>query len=232
MKIAIMQPYLFPYLGYFQLMAAVDRFVVFDDVNFIKKGWINRNRILVNGKEHLFTVPLKNASQNRHINEIELADRCVWLDNFLKTLERSCKKAPFYNQTIDLVKQIFSSTEKNLSKFIFQSFVLIAGYADIRTTLVETSAAYNNSDLCGQDRIIDICKKEKADTYVNPPGGKDIYDTEIFRQADIELKFLSPKLEPYRQFTDEFISGLSILDVMMFNSQKDINSMVHSYLLS
>jgi hypothetical protein len=232
MKIAIMQPYLFPYLGYFQLMAAVDRFVVFDDVNFIKKGWINRNRILVNQKEHLFTLPLRNASQNLHINQIEIVMDDKWRDDFIKTLHRSYKKAPFFIQTMNLVNSTFSFTDKNLSKFIVNSLKLIKVYAGITADIVESSAIYNNSQLHGQERIIDICKKEKADTYVNPPGGAELYDRSVFRLSGIELKFLLPQLDPYRQFTDEIIKGLSIIDVMMFNSAESLRAMVNNGCLS
>lgn len=105
MKIAVMQPYLFPYIGYFQLLNAVDMFVVFDDVNFIKKGWINRNNILVNRQKYLFTVPLKDASQNKLIKEVQIADD-GWQEKFLKTVAQSYKKAEFFDEAFALIEKL------------------------------------------------------------------------------------------------------------------------------
>ena len=217
-----MQPYIFPYIGYFQLMKEVDTMIFLDDVNFINKGWINRNRILVNGKDFLFTLDLKGASQNKKINEIDLGIDEKWKKKFLRTIEEAYKKAPCYESARMIIEQVFSTTETNLSRFIFQSFSLINGYLGINTRLVASSSVYGGNELKGQERIRFICEAEKATEYINPPGGQELYDNDFFTQKQIELSFLQPSITAYPQFSNEFVPGLSIIDVMMFNSKEVI----------
>eukprot|EP01137_Pigoraptor_chileana_P027579 Opistho-2@10370 len=165
MKVAIMQPYIFPYIGYFQLIKSVDVFVVYDDVNYIKKGWINRNTILVNGKGFLFTLPLKNASQNRHINQISLDYDGSWKKELLKTIELSYKKAPYFDVVFPIVNSILEYPETNLAGFIFNSLQQFCDYLSIKTGLILSSDVKKNTDLKGQDKIIEICKKQQATHY-------------------------------------------------------------------
>lgn len=232
MKIAIMQPYLFPYIGYFQLMNAVDKFVILDDVNFVKRGWINRNRILVNGKAHLFTIPLKGASQNKNIKDIQISDEENRRDKLLKTIKLNYKKAPFFSQDVSqLVKSIISSQEKLISRMIVKSIEKINNYLNIKTIIIESSDIYNNLHLKREDRIIDICLQEKASHYINLIGGKDIYSKEAFLQKGIILHFLQPELVSYKQFDNEFIPGLSIVDVLMFNGKSDVKQFLKCYTL-
>jgi hypothetical protein len=219
MKLAIMQPYLFPYIGYFQLMNAVDTFVVYDDVNFIKRGWINRNRILVNGNAHLFTVPLKNASQNVFIKNLCVAVSETWRKKFLKTLELSYKKAPFFDHIFENIKEIISLRSEYLTDWYLKSFDFFREYLGINNRLVESSITYQNQSLTGPTRILDICLRENAEQYLNPQGGQKLYDRHIFLEKKIRLSFLIPQEIVYQQFNYPFVPGLSILDVMMFNSQ-------------
>lgn len=227
MKLAIMQPYLFPYIGYLQLMSAVDKFVVFDDVNFINKGWINRNRILVNGKAHLFTVPLKNASQNTLIKDLKLAMDEKWKSKFLKTLELAYKRALFFDKVFEIVKEVINTKSKFIKEWHLKSFALIKNYLGMNTALVETSTKYNNRNLKGQERILDICIKENAEQYINPIGGQGLYDKQLFYNKDIKLNFLKSEEIAYQQFKNEFVPWLSIIDVMMFNSK----SIIEKYLI-
>lgn len=229
MKIAIMQPYLFPYIGYFQLINAVDRFVLLDDVNYIRKGWINRNRILVNNLEHLFTVPVKEASQNRRINEVFLVEEDKWKTKLIKTLENSYKKAPFYKSTIFLLHNLVYSNEVNLSKYILNSLDELNKYLGITTEIVPSSSKYENSSLKAQDRIIDICRKENADVYFNASGGMDLYCRDEFAKEGFELKFIKPLKIEYLQFDKQFVPWLSIIDVMMFNSKGNIKSLLNQH---
>jgi hypothetical protein len=228
-KLAIMQPYIFPYIGYFQLINAVDKFVILDDVNYINKGWINRNKILSNGSEHLFTIPLKEASQNRLINEIELSDDSKWAGKFLKTIQFNYKRAPFFETVFPVIERIILNSEKSLSLFIYDSIIKINSYLDINTTLILTSALYQNRNLKGQDRILDICIREKASTYINPIGGTKLYSKEMFSENMIELHFLNTKPIKYIQFGDEFVHLLSIIDLMMFNSKEKIQFFIGQY---
>lgn len=222
MKIAIMQPYLFPYIGYFQLIAAADKFIVLDDVNYIKKGWINRNRILIGGKDKLFTVPLKEASQNKKIRDIELVEDDKWKDKFLMTLKLNYNKAPYYSEAISRIEKIIQCKEVNLSSYIYNSILGLCSYLDIKTELVPSSSVYSNGDLKAQEKILDICFKEKATDYINPIGGMELYDKNSFIQSSINLNFIKSSEIVYRQFNNPFVPWLSIIDLMMFNSKESI----------
>lgn len=226
MKIAIMQPYLLPYIGYFQLINAVDRFIFLDDVNYIKKGWINRNRILVNSREYLFTIPLKEASQNKLIKDLQLADDEKWKSKLIRTIDDSYKKAPQFKNVFPLVNQIIHFDEKNLSKYILNSIILLNEYLNISTEIVPGSSIYNNYSLKAQEKIVDICRKEHARIYINAIGGIDLYSKDIFSESGIELKFIRSLPLKYPQFNKQFIPWLSILDVMMFNSSETLFSLL------
>lgn len=229
MKIAIMQPYFFPYIGYFQLINAVEKFIIYDDVNYMKKGWINRNNILVNSSPSLFTIPLQRASQNRLIKDICVSDENSWREKLIKTIELNYKKAPFFVDVFPLIKKIILFDEKKISKLILFSLKEINRYLNIKSIIVETSDIYNNQYLKAQERIIDICKKEHATQYLNPIGGLEMYSEEVFAQNGIKLNFLKVNPIVYKQFNNEFVSWLSILDVLMFNSKNVISSILEDY---
>jgi len=219
--IAIMQPYFLPYIGYFQLMAAVDRFVVFDDVNYINRGWINRNRLLLNGTAHTFTVPLRGASQNKLICEIELVNDDGWHDKLLRTIRLAYGKAQFYPQVWMLMEGIIRHPMRRLDEFLLNSLREIAGYLSLKTEIVGSSRVYGNANLRGQERILDICRQEGAERYVNAIGGETLYDRAQFCREGIELKFLRSRPISYAQGGGEFVPWLSILDVLMFNPQPE-----------
>lgn len=229
MRIGIMQPYIFPYIGYYQLVQAVDKFVMYDDVNFINKGWINRNNILVNNKAHLFSIPLKDASQNRKINEIIIAEDDSWKKKMLKTIDLAYKKAPYFNEAFTLISDILLSGLLYIHQLAKNSIIAIAGYLDFNTIFIESSSDYNNAHLKGQDRIVDICLQEGADHYINPIGGIDIYSKHLFEQKGIKFNFIKTNFISYRQFTNEFVPNLSIIDILMFNSKDKIKQMLDDY---
>ncbi len=229
MKLAVMQPYLFPYIGYFQLMNAADRFVIYDDVNFIKKGWINRNNILVNGKANLFTVPLKNASQNKLISESEISEISEWKKDLLRTIELSYRKAPCFEEVFELIIRIINTDETNISGYIYYSLEQVNRFLNIDTEIVRSSSIYQNRLLKQQKRIIDICKKENAREYINPIGGLELYSKKLFKENEIDLYFIKTNEIVYRQFNNEFSGSLSIIDVMMFNPKDQINEFLNDY---
>ncbi len=231
MTLAIMQPYLFPYIGYFQLLNAVDKFVIYDDVAFINRGWINRNSILNNGKAQLFTVPLKEASQNKLIHEISIDTDQKWRDKLLKTIQQTYKKAPHFPTVFPLVEAIFLQQESNISTYIYHSLTIICEYISISTPLVESSQIYNNQHLKAQERILDICLQEKADHYINPIGGRELYSKELFAEHGIQLNFIRSEKVEYPQFNNEFVPWLSIIDSMMFNSKEEIQKLLKTYIL-
>lgn len=226
MKLAIMQPYFMPYIGYWQLIKAVDTYVVFDDVNYINKGWINRNRLLINGQDHLFTISLRNASQNRLINEIDIADD---FSKLKKQIEFAYKKAPFFQSLVQLMGPIFDYPEKNLAEFLFNSIKIVCNYLDIKTNLVKSSNVEKNDSLHAESKILNICKVLKAKKYLNAIGGQSLYHRDVFQSNGVELNFLKSNLIPYKQFENDFIAGLSIIDVMMFNSVSKIRTMLDEY---
>jgi hypothetical protein len=225
-KVAIMQPYLFPYIGYFQLINAVDEYVIYDDVQFIKGGWINRNNILIGGRKNLVTFPLIGASANKNINEIHIQQN---LDKLEKTIFMAYSKAPYITNVSKLIKNIFDYNERNLARFAGNSIVEVSKYLDLQTRFIYSSDLDKKDELSAQPMVIDICKKLEADTYINAIGGTELYDKEAFAKQDIELKFLKPSLPEYKQFNNEFIPGLSIIDILMFNDIEKIKSMLNDY---
>jgi hypothetical protein len=225
-KLAIMQPYLFPYLGYFQLIQAVDEFVIYDDVQFIMRGWINRNNLLVGNKKSLFSIQLDHASQNKLINEVQITDDFTRLR---RTIQHAYARAPYREPVLNLLSGICDYEDKNVARFTGHSLQVISGYLGLRTQFVYSSDLHKDNSLKGPEKILAICKELKATTYINAMGGRELYDAKDFRIHDIELKFIQPQLPPYEQFGAEFIPGLSIIDVMMFNSVADINTMLGNY---
>ena len=226
MTLAIMQPYLFPYIGYWQLINAVDVFVIFDDVNFIKKGYINRNLILVGGKSQQFTLELIGASQNKLINEIEVGNNSQKL---LKTIEMSYKKAPYFDNVYPIIEDILNNKEKNLAKFIGYSLEQISSYLKLNTKFIYSSDIEKDNSLKAQDKILDICKKLNATSYMNAIGGQELYSKEIFKENGIELYFLKTELLEYKQFKNNFIPYLSIIDILMFNHVTEVKLMLCKY---
>ena len=223
-----MQPYFMPYIGYWQLMAAVDTYVIYDDVNYIKKGWINRNNILVNNDKQMFTISLNGASQNKLINEITIADDFT---KFRKTIRMAYHKAPYYNDVMALLDMILSYQSCNLADFIANSIKLVCEYLDIQTKIIMSSDIKKDNSLKGQNKILEMCKLLNADTYYNAIGGQELYDKSVFEKENITLYFLQSSTSRYLQFGEDFISGLSIIDVLMFNSKEEINIMLKNFQL-
>ena len=234
MTLAIMQPYFLPYIGYMQLMSAVDTFVLYDDVAFINRGWINRNRLLINGQEYLFTVPLKEASQNKRINEVSLADDPKWRSKLLKTIEQGYRKAPHYGTVMPLTEKIVNFATDSIADLVHNSLIELNQYLGLTTRLVASSSVYGNSQLKAQERILDICRQENATRYINPIGGMELYDKPTFAEAGIALNFIQAKRVDYPQFNrtggpNDFIPSLSVLDALMFCDMPTVRAMLGEY---
>lgn len=232
MILGIMQPYFFPYIGYWQLISAVDTFVIYDDVNYIQQGWINRNKILVNGATCFFTLTLNHASSFKRINEIEILnyERCK--KKLLATIQSAYGKAPYFSRIYSLIKETFNVENSNLSQLLTKQILLVSQYLDIKTKFVLSSELNKDCTLKGEEKVIDICKLMGAKCYINAIGGKTLYSKEHFEQEKIELSFLSPGEIQYIQFKKNiFIKNLSIIDVMMFNSREEIDDMLGAYTL-
>jgi hypothetical protein len=228
-KVGIMQPYFFPCIGYWQLINAVDRYVIFDDVNFIKGGWISRNKILINGAGHLINLPLHKASQNKLINEIEIINDAYTVGKILKKIESAYKKAPYYNEAFPVLEKIITQDEKNLAKYLEYLIKEICQYLSIETKIFVSSRIKKKQGLKGQDRIIEICKTLQAKLYINAIGGKDLYHHEEFNHHGIKLRFLKTGDISYHQANHIFVPNLSIIDVMMFNERNETQEMLNKY---
>jgi hypothetical protein len=218
--LGVMQPYLFPYIGYFQLLAAVDRFVIYDDVTFIKQGWINRNRMLINGEAAFFTVPLAHKSSAVEIRETEISDAPEhrrWAEKMLKSFDNAYRRAPEFARTYPLLERVFTRTTTRISEMAVDSIHAVAEFLEIPTLMVETSSVYGNAHLHGEDRVIAICKAEGATRYINASGGRELYAHGRFAAEGIELCFITSQPIEYPQFGNTFVPWLSIVDVLMFN---------------
>lgn len=229
-KIAIMQPYFFPYLGYWQLIDAVDTFVVFDDVNYIKRGWINRNLIrLSNGETAYIRLPVTKMSQNRLICEHELSDPADAEKTIYKTLEYNYKKRPYYADGLKVVEDAFDTTSLNLADFLLHQIEVVARHLHFDTQIVRSSQLDNDKSLAAQEKIIDIVKLLGGDVYINAIGGKSLYQPERFMNDEIKLMFLDPVLPEYSQGFSNFVPSLSVLDALMNCSQSDVAAMARNY---
>ena len=232
MKVAIMQPYLFPYLGYYQLVHSVDQFVFYDDANFINRGWVNRNNILSNNKSHLFTIPLKKISQNKLINEVTVENKQIWKERFFKTLYHVYKKAPFYEQSIQVIDAVLSGEDESISAITSSSIIAVANYLGLKTDFMFSSQIPHDKTLKGQAKIIAMCEEIGAATYINPINGMEMYNKPSFNEKGIDLFFIKMDDVYYSQFKkDNFVSNLSIIDVLMFSSKDKITSMLTKYKL-
>lgn len=230
MTIAIMQPYLFPYIGYWQLIHSVDTFVVYDNIQFTKKGWFHRNNILLNGKKTLFSIPLKKDSDYLDVVERMLSDNSEkQISKIIAQIENSYKKAPYFNDVFPLIKNIFGSKEKNLFNYIYHSIEQITKYLDIDTKIIISSTLDIDHRLKAEEKVIAINKALNADRYINAIGGQELYDKKKFAAEGITLNFIKTEIAEYKQFNNEFVPYLSIIDIMMFNSKDQIKNMLNKY---
>lgn len=224
-----MQPYFLPYLGYWQLIQAVDNFVIYDDVNYIPRGWVNRNRILINHKPFFITIPLHNSSRNKKICDILIHESSNWKEKMLKSIEHSYKKSTFFTTVFPIIEKIIYYDSNILSDFLSHSIICLMRFMGISTNLIETSRCYHNNNLKGQSRIIDICRQEGATIYINPSGGRSLYNSASFQLANITLCFIKMRPLPYNQRSNEFAPYLSIIDLLMKIGPSQIKTYLGNY---
>lgn len=227
--IAIMQPYFFPYIGYFQLIKSVDTIVIYDNIQYTKKGWINRNRILVNNTEHLITLPVKKDSDYLDIVDRELAESWnIMRVKLINLIKNSYRNAPMYTDIIQLIETSLNQQTTNLFEFIFNIILGIVGYLNINTKIIKSSDIPIDHTLKSQDKVLAICKNLKATTYINTIGGTELYNKEVFSANGISLKFIKSNTITYNQFSN-FTPWLSIIDILMFNSKNTIQTFLTDY---
>lgn len=229
--IAIMQPYFCPYIGYFQLIKSADVFVIYDNIKYTKKGWINRNRLLANGEAATFSIPIKKDSDHLDVRERFVSDDFD-RQKLLNRIKGAYAKAPSFAEAFPVVESVVLCDAQNLFDYVHHSVAEICRYLGIATRIVRSSEIEIDHSLRSQDKVIEICAALQAKTYINPIGGQELYAKEAFLEQGIELRFLQPGDTTYPQLGDSFVEFLSIIDVMMFNAREAVSDdLLHRYQL-
>ena len=221
-----MQPYFFPYLGYFQLVHAVDEFVFLDDVTFIKRGYINRNSLLLNGQVHRFTIPVQNISQFRPISGHYYLDSN---NRFLDLLYHGYHRAPYFQVIFELVSNVLSCTDCSVAAVNAKSVMATCRYLHAERSFHFSSLLDPKSARKGDDRLIHLCAHREASTYINAAGGRALYDARRFEANGVSLGFIESRFPAYRQKANGFVPGLSIIDALMWNSPEQVVEMLRHY---
>ena len=249
MKLAVMQPYIFPYLGYFQLINSVDKYILYYRLSFNNDSWMNRNRILDagTGEPFSFTIPLTGKRFNEMINKVKICNQLNWRKKLLSAVYFNYKRAPFFSQVYPLAEKIVNFKCDYLSELNCNSVKEIVDYLNIKTPVStdepyfdDLEQALSQRDVHFSDyevdqypvkvlRVLEICKKEGAHIYYNAIGGRQLYDQKLFKKHDIELQFIKTKPYVYRQFQQPFVPDLSIIDVMMFNPPEKITELLNHF---
>ena len=235
MKLGMNQPYFFPYLGFYQLVHAVDRFIIYDNLNYIQYGWINRNRFLVvGGAPTYFNAVTVESSSYKKIRDIKLSPRTNWRRKLLNTFFLNYKKCPFFAETYALIEPVIQHETESLCELATKSIVEVCHHLRITTEITENPTYQQlESDLHQNDlskvfpsiklkrperkvyRVVAVCHMMQAGEFVNAIGGQALYDKNDFKANGIELRFLQSADEPYQQTTTTYYPNLSIIDVLM-----------------
>ena len=226
-----MQPYFFPYIGYWQLLNLVDRYIILDDVTYIKQGYINRNYILAKDKTQQINIQINGISSNKLISELELNGKNLWKKKVLKNIQQNYNKAPQFVSVFPLIQKCILFDEPNLASYLTFQIKEVVHFLKINTEIVTSSSLGIDRELKGQNRILSICEQQSAKTYINAVGGQELYSKTVFKQNNIKLEFIKMNNVEYSQFSNNFVPFLSIIDVLMFNSQTEIKSMLNKYIL-
>ncbi|KFF67902.1 hypothetical protein IW00_08345 [Pectobacterium brasiliense] len=216
-----MQPYFFPYIGYFQLMAEVDVFVVYDNIKYTKKGWINRNRILLNGKDSTFSLPLKKDSDFLDVKDRVLSETFN-RDDLINKIRGAYRRAPYFKNVFPLLENIINYRDDNLFNYILYSLGSVKEYLGLTCDIKVSSSINIDHSLKSQDKVLAFGNALGAKSYSNPPGGISLYSQEAFSLHGMTLNFIQPNNIIYKQFDEPFVAWLSIIDVMMFNSSDEV----------
>lgn len=227
MKLAIMQPYFLPYIGYFQLIASVEKFIIYDNIKYTKKGWISRNRMLQNCEDKIFSLPLAKGSSSLDIIDRKLANEFN-RQKLLNQFRENYTKAPYFKEVWPVIESLVLFQEDNLFRYIQNSILVVCDYLKINTEILIASCIDADHTLKGEDRVMSICRQKDATTYINPIGGIGLYSNKVFEQNGIKLEFLKSRHVEYDQGCTSMTPWLSILDVLMFNSLEAVQKMISS----
>jgi len=231
MNLAIMQPYFLPYIGYLQLLDSVDKLILYDNLKYTKKGWINRNRYLVNGDWKYFTVSLEKDSDFKVISErnVTLEFISKGRQDILRKLKGAYGRAPYFSEVEPILTEVFSYESANLFDYVLNSIKLLIDWLEIEVEIIASSTVEIPPELTGSDMVLSYCQAMKATSYHNPIGGVSLYSQSDFRRQNIDLKFIQTRNFSYRQFDSDFVTNLSIIDVMMFNEKDEVKNLLEQY---
>lgn len=225
MRLAIMQPYFFPYIGYYQLINSVDIFIIYDNLKYTKKGWINRNRILLNGADEIISLPLKSDS-----DALNICDRALSPDydpkNLLNKIKGAYHKAPYFRELYPFLESVITASERNLFQYLYQSIASTCNFLALKPQILISSSLNIDHTLKGVDKVIALCEATGAKSYINAIGGIDLYDRDLFLARGIDINFVQSNSLQYAQFGNNFVPWLSIIDVLMFNSLKNVKKII------
>lgn len=230
-SVAIMQPYVFPYVGYFQLIRSVDHFVVYDDVQFIKGGWINRNRISNQGKVQTFTIPAQGRTFPARIVDVECGLDPRFCTKFLRQIEQEYRKAASFAAVFAMIERVLTGPhQNNMATVATQSIAGVFDLLDLPFNPVVSSRDFPREEgVKGAERVIAITQAIGGRRYINLMGGLSIYTPEQFSAAGIDLRFIFDRSEAYPQFGQTFLPKLSIIDVLMHNEPARVRAMLEQY---
>lgn len=254
MKLAIMQPYFFPYIGYYQAISAVDKYILYDNLAYIKEGWMNRNRFLVvNGKPTYFAVEIKEKSSYKKISDIELVDDKRWRNKILKSIFYNYKSSPYFDEIYPIIERIVNAEIRFLTELNSKSIIEICNYLNLKTKIMTDVSEYfqlenqlSNGEIDISERFpsiklhrsekkviraIEICQLEGAEIFINAIGGQDLYDKVEFELNGIKLFFIQTNPYSYQQSTEKFYPHLSIIDVLMNCGKDGTKKLLHDYTL-
>jgi hypothetical protein len=226
--VAIMQPYFLPYIGYFQLIAEADAFIIYDQIKYTKKGWINRNRMLRNGADVMFTLPLAHGADALDVVQRELAAD-FQPTKLLQQWRGAYAKAPYFDETFAMLQRVMACESRNLFHFLDHAVRAVCAHLNITTPITVSSQLPVDAALRAEQKVLALCNAMGATRYINGTGGMALYDRAQFAQHGITLEFLRPKPLDYAQFGAPFVPWLSIVDVLMFNGRAATEALVHGH---
>ena len=227
-RVAVMQPYFLPYVGYFQLIASVDKFIIYDNIKYTKKGWINRNRLLAGGTDQLFSLPLRSGSDSLQVRDRVLADD-FQPQKLLAQFHGDYRSAPEFARVYALLERVVLHPDRNLFAYVLHSVKAVCAELGIGTVIQASSEVGIDHALKHQEKVLALCAATAATTYVNAIGGTELYAKEDFAARGVELRFIRSHPLEYPQFGQAFVPWLSIVDVMMFNPPEKVREIVSGH---
>lgn len=230
-----MQPYFFPYPGYFSLIKATNKWIVFDTPQYANYSWMNRNRIINCNDDNwmYFIVPLKKRPLRTSINSIVIQNEVNWKEKIISQLGYYKKHAPYYNHVVEFLRETLTSEFVKLSDLNIHTLKATCKYIGIDFNYeIYSEMNLQIEDIHAPDEWgLNICKAMGVSKFINPERGQNFIDRQKYLNEKVDIKFLEYRYPDYDQKMEEFIPGLSIIDAMMFNSPKELKVILEDYKL-